>query len=49
MARLLLPTRRTVYAVAVIAAGTAVALLVAKWRDFADPHIALAGGAGRAP
>ena len=45
MARLLLPTRRTVYAVAVIAAGTAVALLVAKWRDFADPHIALAGGA----
>jgi len=45
VARLLLPTRRTVYAVAVIAAGTAVALLVAKWRDFADPHIALAGGA----
>jgi len=39
-----MPTRRTVGAVAAIAAGTAVALLVTKWRGLADPHLALVGG-----
>ena len=40
MARLLMPTRRTVYAVAAIATGAAVALLVAKWRDLANLPVA---------
>ena len=44
MARLLMPTRRTVCAVAAIAIGTAVALLVTKWRGLADPQLALVGG-----
>ncbi|HEY8977020.1 MAG TPA: DUF58 domain-containing protein [Burkholderiaceae bacterium] len=44
MARLLMPTRRTVHAVAAIATGTAVALLVTKWRGLPDPHLALVGG-----
>lgn len=39
-----MPTRRTVYAMAAIATGTAVALLVTKWRGLADPHLALVGG-----
>jgi uncharacterized protein (DUF58 family) len=39
-----MPTRRTVYAVAAIATGTGVALLVTKWRGLADPHLALVGG-----
>jgi uncharacterized protein (DUF58 family) len=39
-----MPTRRTVHAVAAIATGTAVALLVTKWRDLPDPHLALVGG-----
>ncbi|HEY9027291.1 MAG TPA: DUF58 domain-containing protein [Burkholderiaceae bacterium] len=43
MARLLLPTRRTVYAVAAIATAAAVALLVAKWRDLANVPIATVG------
>ena len=44
MPRLLLPTRRTVIAVAAIATGSAIALLVAKARDIADAHLALVGG-----
>jgi len=44
VARLLMPTRRTVHAVAAIATGTAVALLVTKWRGLPDPHLALVGG-----
>jgi uncharacterized protein (DUF58 family) len=44
VARLLMPTRRTVYAVAAIATGTGVALLATKWRGLADPHLALVGG-----
>jgi len=44
VARLLMPTRRTVCAVAAIAIGTAVALLVTKWRGLADPQLALVGG-----
>ena len=43
MARLLMPTRRTVYAVAAIATGAAVALLVAKWRDLANVPVATIG------
>jgi uncharacterized protein (DUF58 family) len=39
-----MPTRRTVLAVAAIATGTGVALLVTKWRDLAEPHLALVGG-----
>jgi len=39
-----MPTRRTVCAVAAIATGTGVALLVTKWRDLAEPHLALVGG-----
>jgi uncharacterized protein (DUF58 family) len=39
-----MPTRRTVIAVAAIATGSAVALLVAKARDIADAHLALVGG-----
>jgi uncharacterized protein (DUF58 family) len=38
-----MPTRRTVYAVAAIATGTAVALLVAKWRDLANVPVATVG------
>ncbi|MFL6628994.1 MAG: DUF58 domain-containing protein [Vitreoscilla sp.] len=44
MARLLMPTRRTVHAVAAIATGTGVALLVTKWRGLTEPHLALVGG-----
>ena len=43
MPRLLMPTRRTVYAVAAIATGAAVALLVAKWRDLANVPVATIG------
>ena len=39
-----MPTRRTVHAVAAIATGTGVALLVTKWRDLPEPHLALVGG-----
>ena len=39
-----MPTRRTVIAVAAIAAGSAIALLVAKARDLGGTHIALVGG-----
>jgi len=44
VARLLMPTRRTVHAVAAIATGTGIALLVTKWRDLPEPHLALVGG-----
>ena len=43
MPRLLLPTRRTVIALAAIAAGAAIALLVAKWRDLANVPVATIG------
>jgi uncharacterized protein (DUF58 family) len=43
VARLLMPTRRTVYAVAAIATLTAGALLVAKWRDIANMPVATVG------
>jgi len=43
VARLLLPARRTVYAVAAIATVTAVALLAAKWRDLANVPVATVG------
>jgi len=39
-----MPTRRTVCAVAAIATGTAVALLVTKWSGLVDPQLALVGG-----
>src|SRR3978361_1637160 len=39
-----MPTQRTVIAVAAIATGSAIALLVAKARDLADTPIALIGG-----
>jgi len=39
-----MPTRRTVIAVAAIAAGAAIVELIAKARDLADTRIALAGG-----
>ena len=39
-----MPTRRTVIAVAAIATGSAIALLVAKARDLGDMPIALVGG-----
>ena len=39
-----MPTRRTVIAVAAIATGSAIALLVAKARDIADAHLATVGG-----
>jgi len=39
-----MPTRRTVAAVAAIATGSAIALLVSKWRGLEDAHIALVGG-----
>jgi len=39
-----MPTRRTVHAVAAIATGTGIALLVTKWRDLPEPHLALVGG-----
>ena len=39
-----MPTRRAVIAVAAIATGSAIALLVAKARDIADAHLALVGG-----
>ncbi|MEO5688071.1 MAG: DUF58 domain-containing protein [Burkholderiaceae bacterium] len=44
MSRLLMPTRRTVIAVAAIATGSAVALLVAKARDLVDLPIGTIGG-----
>ncbi len=44
MSRLLMPTRRTVIAVAAIATGAAVALLVAKARDLTNLPIATVGG-----
>ena len=44
MSRLLMPTRRTVIAVAAIATGAAIALLVAKARDLGHTPIAAVGG-----
>ena len=44
MPSLLMPTRRTVIAVAAIALGSAIAELVRKARDLADAHVALVGG-----
>ena len=43
MARVLMPTRRTAIAVGLVATASAAALLVAKWRDVANPHIASVG------
>ena len=44
MLRMLMPTRRTVIALAAIAAGAAIALLVAKARDLGETHLALVAG-----
>jgi uncharacterized protein (DUF58 family) len=44
VARLLMPTRRAVVAVAAIATAAAAAVLVAKWRDVAATPVAPVGG-----
>ena len=44
MPRLLMPTRRAVIAVAAVAAASAVAVLVAKWRDLSGLPVATFGG-----
>ena len=44
MQPVLMPTRRTVIALAAIAAGAAIALLAAKARDLGETHLALVAG-----